>query len=667
MALTTDFKPPIDETFNFRLFQNCALPLPNADKKKVFIWCKNLSDGVGDAYNAFNFAQRVKQQLNDAGYEVIGVFQLEMIPEEPEHIFNKRANQVKAQLADSRALFDDVYIFESNQRCDEVDYQGGAQSKILKNNILDDHLKSAADIVISLSPSQLFTELREEGITLDRSKIVTIPYLHDITFQLYNSMTSERVLNFAAPSLGRRDKKNELPPYGLNLQVGKFVTQQDKARRLLNFSNADQSKGREFLKALLNTPQPTLEQSEAYLKTHVLCPGYPQLKNQSAPFVMTTLLKYCDQYNQLNQNVDFHLPSNAMSPELIKMLANQFGLENIEWITPIKVTQLCNENPNLPYKIRIFTGYFLNEEDYKDMYSLSSGIAQCSGENTIYTVLSSDHLPYFQSKYGCISGFLYDELLPFIAKVKDSLENNHQLSDDLREGFNGLTKYFLIQLAECAMSPERLRLELAQYDMQDEICHLPFLSADPQNTDVGNDLLFINHNLDKYLNHLRKLGEYAKDENVLNAWSLVRQQIIEDYNYNDHLTAILAGALYLHNPNPLQQPSLMSILMQSKYLNDLQTKGYLSPELIRRMRLEHAKILAVTEVYEKIQDAQDIEVLFDLIEKTNKIQLSSIIEQFINTPKTRPQPLIHTHTNQETHKSKDAISQSIDGLSKPRK
>jgi len=623
----------IDPTFNYTLFKQAQLPAFAKDKNTIFLFCQNFYDGVGDFSHAATYSREMKSLLRNSGYKIVGVIAIMTFskPSEENALKNKRAEQVKGKLQRGEHAFDEYYIIEiKDEEGMDVAINRALMEFNSKARNLPEQLKhGAANFLISYGRD--FIDVFFQNNLLSAPPV----YCYQIhALSLYNKAEYGCILSNGTMGLPRHDVQDEHSCYGLKLKQRNF-SEEDKANRLLSFSG---EAGRSFVKALLNSKMPTFGQAIEYFRTHTFSPGYPQGKHQATSFVIITILKNCDDTHRLMKNCDFHLPGNAVDHELLQKLCKEFSLKNIEWVTPDATTMLSEKDDRNLFKVRIFTNYFLDDIDYEEMYHFSESISACSGDNSISYVFSSEHLPFVQGKPTSISKFFFYQLLPYFDFVKQELQKENKLTPDLADGFDKLKKYFMTMIGGSDWVTYNLMAVKKEITLTEQDAKLLdfFKRAKLSNAPIDSTTEAIDRNkisiyLKSYVEYINVLVLYAKDNNVASAWKAVRNHMHKHYNYYDVFPAILAGALYLSNPNPkidIQGQDAFSLshyLCGSQYIQDLRTKGKITEDEINNLTLAQAELLSCTSVYEDIiQDkfsvVEALQILKDLKENVKEAE-----------------------------------------------
>ena len=134
-----------------------------------------------------------------------------------------------------------------------------------------------------------------------------------------------------------------------------------------------------------------------YLKDRHFMMGYLQGRNDCALFIATHVLKYTDPQKGLDKPCDFHLPNSKVDQELIIRQLEACGIkrEEIAFVNP------KNERDyqyNSKHKVRIFSNFIKDEEDWKLLFQVSKDGAAASGDNSVEQVYGALSLPFVVTK-----------------------------------------------------------------------------------------------------------------------------------------------------------------------------------------------------------------------------------------------------------------------------
>ncbi len=253
-------------------------------------------------------------------------------------------------------------------------------------------------------------------------------------------------------------------------------------------------------------------------------PGYPQTGVAAINFILIGILKNRDENNRLQKNLDFFLPKGIVDLVFLQEMLEKIAPEiKFEVITPDSKCTL-NEDSN---KVRIFSGFRLDDEHYAQLYSARNDIGLGSGDNTLLKVVSSSELPFFQDKIDSIRNFNQYGIITLIEKMIDE-----QTQAKLKENLQDLKKYF----KELASFVHGGPGYVGKFDVSNEGGKNSF------------DFVVLRKDYDKYYDYIKVVSDLAKNPGVQEAWGMVAQRIQVEFNYRDNFKGILNGAILMNNP-----------------------------------------------------------------------------------------------------------------------
>src|SRR5690606_10899748 len=132
----------------------------------------------------------------------------------------------------------------------------------------------------------------------------------------------------------------------------------------------------------------------------------PQTEWAAQTFVLTGALKNT-RNGHLEVDCDFLLPKNVVDIDEIAKYIKMIGIDApVEFVTPDGV-EVYNQTPvnKSDKKIRIFSGFFVSDDEYNHLYRMRTDIGLGSGDNTGAKVMSSQSVPFFQYSYGGFGRF----------------------------------------------------------------------------------------------------------------------------------------------------------------------------------------------------------------------------------------------------------------------
>lgn len=261
-----------------------------------------------------------------------------------------------------------------------------------------------------------------------------------------------------------------------------------RAERLLAFHQND------YVQMLLNSTNPTQEDAIRYLNDHRFMPGYTQSKHQALFFILSHVLKHCDDSGVLTAHCDFHIPAHTIDRELIlKALETCHIQANIDFISQGSTT---DDNHPTEKSIRIISGYFLDDHDYNSLFLISRDGAACSGDNSFLQVMSSYH-PIF------ITGCIQNQFIEFATSI---------FCDSIRSYFPEYAQIFKRAALLNGMDPAR-KPQSTEFDT---ICDLSL-----------------------------EIAKTMKEPDFLNTWLEFRNDLYVNTNFSKVFPSIIHKALEL--------------------------------------------------------------------------------------------------------------------------
>lgn len=478
-------------------------PEPLAGKNRIILSCQNLDDGRGDYEHLKNYIRLIKSIVGDQ-YKVTPILFVEINEDNLE-----RANRQKA-IAEEFKLF-----------CDEERVSCIA---------LIGHE--------SLNDLSAYETIFEEGCAhfdIAYPSGIKFPHLERIDcYQLsYRSRDTDGGMGlptspYAAtePFEESRNKNPDhfkrLPP-NANTSNGLLLDEYDESIEAASkaFISFKSEKGVQLLNHLLGDSVSECSAKE-YLQTHKRMPGYPQTDWAAQTFILTGLLKNMNDVRELKMHCDFFLPPNIVNVSRLQGQIKELKIKfPIKIITPQGVTHSLNSSfaQEGGPEVRIFSGFFLEDEEYKNLLRYRNDIGMGSGDNTIMQTLSSSYLPLPQVKHGTIYRFLKHELA-FLVEV---LAHDQEFSEKQRD---------------CLFKTSLYLHHVTDFSSQ---LHIEYTEA--YQAQIEQAWSSIDGNKDKYLPYLQELANLANDDKVINGWKITRDYLKEHYNYKNKLPAILCGAI----------------------------------------------------------------------------------------------------------------------------
>lgn len=341
-------------------------------RHNICIYTLNVSDGVGDTAAAIKTAEELHKLKEQHQHPIVGIVEIQ---------WGSPNSSIIRLLKSKLEIFEKVFILTDDPEFDHIDLP----EKIVKVSKRD--FKQSQVLTTSLEGSELYIDIYNMdcgskcGEQFDDYLSPSIPRI--------------RLSELGVPLPYSPDDKAER--FELGMRHGFWIESHEKedsvarAKRLISFEN------KEYLEMLLRKKDPALEEAVQYLDNHRFMPGYLQNKYQTLFFILTQVLKNCDENGNLMHHCDFHLGGEVDPVLLIKAL-KELGLKDIplHFVDPSSAhLDSSSDKPS----IRIISRYFLNDRDFKNLYLISQDGVACSGDNSFQDAMSSHH-PVFIAGYG---------------------------------------------------------------------------------------------------------------------------------------------------------------------------------------------------------------------------------------------------------------------------
>lgn len=511
---------------DFKLFNHLEIPDAQGSSDAIILICENMYDGVGDFEHLKTYVGLLKEQLQDKSYKIqpiVAVHRYHPVTEEYQKARNARADHVENELKKMLKNGDvDSYIL-LNARNGSID-----EELIKQDNQIADYLESAK-AYFTISYKAVFQKWLEK-LAQQGHKVVHCPQLASSN---WNDASLGNVFKAAGIGLPRSDKLMKGKDVSYGLPIMPLVDEKKKVEYLQNLST-DTEMGNVLLSHMLCGKEKSVSNVEKYYQTHSVIPGYPQTKVAAINLVMVGALKNVNNRGELNQPIDVFLPKGIVDREFLQETLSQV-LPNVSYevITPqdaVSISQSETKN-----KVRIFSGFRLDDEHYNHFFQARNEIGMGSGDNSIIKAMSSDILPFFQDKVGSIRKFYVYQLIYIIEQLILS-EMANKSETNISEGFILLKEYFQKTAQFVCAGPSSMTEQTGLFSVQNE----------PNGTD-DYDFQALRAQANKYHLYLKQLAALAANPQVQQAWKIVSRHIQEHFNYRENFRGILNGALLLNN------------------------------------------------------------------------------------------------------------------------
>jgi hypothetical protein len=179
---------------------------------------------------------------------------------------------------------------------------------------------------------------------------------------------------------------------GLLLKKPECTTLDQKANELAKMGN------KAYLAALLGVAESTElspVQTKAFLEKTLFVPGYFQDKNANTAFIQALA---CSPLAKTYPALALHLNGKAFKKEDLdlKLLA-EHGIDSVEINRPGQTAELIKLTEGTgTRRLRLFSDYWLDDEDYQRLYKVAQGLGGCSGDKSIEYCLSNFLLPIYE-------------------------------------------------------------------------------------------------------------------------------------------------------------------------------------------------------------------------------------------------------------------------------
>lgn len=337
----------------------------------ICVYSLNVNDGVGDTVAAIKIAEELHKLKDEHQLPIVGIINVQR---------GSPNETIIALLQTKIDLFDKVYLLSNDPELLQMPLPRGVTV------ISEADYKQSEPFIKTLNTSKLYLDIYNQNSTPKCGELFN-GILPTATTRIRLSE-----LGVKCPEFGEKVYDLDLTPTGIWIDSHETEDLDTRAERLLAFNN------KEYVSMLLGKDQPTLKDAEQYLESHHFMPGYVQKDTQALFFIMSYILKHCDENGELTSNCDFHIPTRTVNPDLLKKAMQDLGLpiEKLCFIDPKNIHADSGiEEP----KIRIISGYFLDDKDYESLYLISNDGAACSGDNSFQQVISTHH-PVFITGYG---------------------------------------------------------------------------------------------------------------------------------------------------------------------------------------------------------------------------------------------------------------------------
>ncbi|HET9843496.1 MAG TPA: hypothetical protein VFP93_02415, partial [Gammaproteobacteria bacterium] len=404
---------------NLMLCKDKSIPAPCGDNNIIFLFIRNMYDGVGDFVHGVTFSKELNV-LKKKGYKICAL--VSTMTEDPLNEnckFTKRANFVKDMLISGKHDFDQWYLMEDlmNKAFDLKEWMTLSQQSDLIGNL--NKAAAAFEISYGFNHQELWEHLPTEVKVLKcRQYGSKAPNANPHALDLLTNA-----------SMGLSQENCE----GLGIKLySPQIDEKNRSQRLLAISQRNP----DFVNQLLCTQHPSIEQAEHYFSSHHFAPAYLQNSPGATAFILTQILKYLHSEGNLEKKCDFLIPANVVDEETLRFFLHGYGFKDSDVAF---VTANSNIQDHQNAKIRIISFRIHDDEDYDALFSMTQDGTGCSGDNSTSVCFSNRSLPYFQDKgAGSPLGNFYKTQLIFtltqeIAQCSDTM---------LKEGLHNLKNYF---------------------------------------------------------------------------------------------------------------------------------------------------------------------------------------------------------------------------------
>tara|TARA_R110002110_G_scaffold404606_1_gene623135 strand:- start:163839 stop:165482 length:1644 start_codon:yes stop_codon:yes gene_type:complete len=513
-------------------------PKPIDGKNKVVVYCHNLHDGRGDYGHMVQYILKLKEILSKP-YEIVPILSVDFCEGESSSV--KRDNQRQKSVLQEFKAFCKIHDLEAHTIETTKEPKSLFDLREKDQAMIKSHIQKSA-LCFTIAYGNLLKLIPKElKINHIECKQLTSGTLNSPLTQATFERSSEGIHQLPSASMGLLRPSNstqEKSVYGLRLEEA-VKLKVDRVKKMYAFKS---SKGKLLIEKLVGKRY-TTQMIEDYFETYKLMPGYPQNAFGATHFLLTGLLKNMDE-GILQKNCDFFVPKGAVEVNVLTEMLKKFDIHtNVTMVTPETEELICSSGEIKSQEdktVRIFSGFYLDDQEIKDIMLIRNDIGMGSGDNTILQVLSSSELPYFQQKDTAPGLFLEEELLYTIEYVF-----KEQISDPvLQDDFDDLIKYL------------RLNIDRKQGFVGDNIMLLGGLGFD-ENQKEYFDLLseekssgMYSELFETFSKGIREMAMLAAKPGTQKAWRAVHERLVKEYDYNQNFKAICNGALYLSHPNP---------------------------------------------------------------------------------------------------------------------
>ncbi|MCS5712185.1 protein kinase domain-containing protein [Candidatus Berkiella aquae] len=542
---------------SFNLFDTQVLPQATKGKNIICLIIHNYVDGIGDFMHGWDFAKQIKQALAEKGYELHALVKIHKSEQEEESGLNQRAKFVEQMLMSPDSPFDHHLAYTRF-----TEQEGGFKKWCEEHAKELAHLSDNTVGAIEVSyPSEL-----PEVFPKDLKIIKCFQYG-------YQSSGSKKTPTFNNAPLGVNNDKRK-NNYGVVMHHNP-IPENTKADRLISIAKNN----KKFIEQLLNTDVLNKKNATAYLKTHRLMPAYLQTVSAACAFVLTQALRYKND----EKVCDFLLPRNVIDEKTVKALLIKagFGDNEIAFIYP---DTPINASPHA--RIRVFCSRIVDNDDYQALYNLTDDGAGCSGDSSFSTVISSDHLPYYEYKGGPIGKLYEPQLLNF---VKSCIKEAKLLNDrNLEQGLENLANYFYHLNRFRALGKN---VENPQSSPGEDV-----LPHEPEQFSLEHEIAEIMS--EAFYQYCVTTSQFQQKEHIKRAWRYVQTKLKQN-NTHDHLLSIIKGSIFLTEKSNRE---VNEILKQSNEIKGLLLDGVVKESEINNLPYQVVMLLADTRIAQLIKN-----------------------------------------------------------------
>lgn len=449
--------------------------------QNICLYTYNINDGIGDTVAAFRVVEETRNALSTHFIPIVLLIKIQD---------NSPVDTLLRLIQDKIHLVNLIYLLVSDP--DDDKYKNLSEGIVIVSQdsyLTDEGIKQHFESCMTYVDIANQLTLKDVGYEFSNVLAEHIPTIRVHELGLGGISSSENHSVFLGLSKGG----------GLWLKDYPAEDATARAARLLSFNNRD------YVELLVGKKNPSLEDAKQYLEKTAFLPGYVQNDYQALFFIMSFILKYCDSNNVLEKSCDFHIPRNSVNEALFRQAMRDLHLDKsvLTFVNNQEPTQSHYSQSAGP-RIRIISGYFLDDDDYDNLYRISNDGAACSGDNTFQHVMSTHH-PAFLT--GCTT---VNQFLKFFA---------------LRQFKEVLDKYL----------PDYAALMLAKEDIKIFDPHLG----------KGQSAEQKDQQYQQILNKIQQIAKTMSDPDFHKNWAAFRRFVHDNYNYTKPFYSLIHHVLKL--------------------------------------------------------------------------------------------------------------------------